>query len=193
MPSRKLTKSPRICAICGQEFFPHASVKWRPLTGRFCSRACANVSRAIPVADKIRNNTKLTASGCLVWTGFKQNGYGCISIHNHGYYAHRIVWKMAHGAIPNGLHVCHHCDNPSCINIDHLFLGTPADNHHDCMSKNRQAKGEMVPSAKLTSQTVVEARKRFSDGENFTSIAKSLGVTREAISRVIKRINWKHV
>jgi hypothetical protein len=71
---------------------------------------------------------------CIPWTG---------AINNHGYgrrgrrYAHRMAWEEAHGPIPHGMKVCHHCDTPACVNIEHLFLGTQSDNMRDCAAKGR--------------------------------------------------------
>ena len=84
--------------------------------------------------------------GCWLWTGYRFHaGYG-------GFHesqpkrtvrlAHRVAWELTNGLIPDGLHVCHTCDNRSCVRPDHLFLGTNADNVADKVAKGRQAKGE---------------------------------------------------
>ena len=81
---------------------------------------------------------------CDEWEGTTWGGgYGCLFIavvegHKSGqFYAHRIVWAQDNGHIPDGLHVCHTCDNPRCINIDHLFLGSRSDNMRDMVEKGR--------------------------------------------------------
>jgi hypothetical protein len=86
-------------------------------------------------------------NGCLEWQGTKnKQGYGLVATRYgdgritkkpHNYKVHRVMWEIHHGKIPDGLVVCHHCDNPSCINIDHLFLGTLIDNYQDCYNKGR--------------------------------------------------------
>lgn len=81
---------------------------------------------------------------CHLWTGATKKGYGTLHLSTleGSIYAHRMAWVLAHGRIPQGLLVCHHCDNPRCVRADHLFLGTIADNNHDMKVKGRAAKGD---------------------------------------------------
>src|SRR5689334_2841330 len=77
---------------------------------------------------------------CWNWKGARTElGYGLISVPPHGRMmgAHRVAWALRHGAAPNDMFVCHKCDNPSCVNPDHLFLGTNSDNMRDCVAKGR--------------------------------------------------------
>ena len=91
--------------------------------------------------------TVVTDSGCWEWTGCRlPTGYGHIGFYqNRNCGTHRVAWILTHGDIPKGLCVCHKCDNPPCINPDHLFLGTRADNVHDRDAKGRTHKGKRVP------------------------------------------------
>ncbi len=140
---------------------------------------------------------------CWEWTAFKnKDGYGYFKFQKKTERAHRISWKLINGFIPKGLLVCHKCDNPGCVNPDHLFLGTNKDNKLDCVSKGRHFKdgkppilfGEKHGNHVLTAKKVLKIRKEYTGkyGE-MTMFAKRYGVHRSAIYRVVKRINWKHI
>jgi hypothetical protein len=99
-----------------------------------------------------------------------------------------------HGPIPNGMLVCHTCDNRPCINIEHLFLGTHADNSSDMVSKGRQAQGERNGNAKLTLEQVTEIRSRYvprSAHANTYTLAREFGVSRSAISLIVNTRQWR--
>lgn len=90
------------------------------------------------------SRTKRMESGCIEWTGTIQR-YGVIHIDGKSQRAHRIAWEITNGPIPAGLLVCHHCDNPPCVNPEHLFTGTASDNAHDCIAKGRRVLGGPIP------------------------------------------------
>jgi hypothetical protein len=76
---------------------------------------------------------------CIEWTGPTRAGYGLAYVDGRRVSVHRLAWEQANGSIPDGMKVCHRCDNPSCYNVDHLFLGTQRDNILDAVAKGRWA------------------------------------------------------
>lgn len=133
-------------------------------------------------------------SSCWEWTGHKSHGYGMLAVNRKKYAAHRVSYEMANGLILDNLQVCHHCDNPSCVNPDHLFLGTNSDNVADCISKGRQTRGSSHPVAKLTEQQVLDIRTKYASGLFLQrEIAAEYGITQDNVSYIIHRKTWKHI
>jgi DNA-binding transcriptional regulator YiaG len=102
----------------------------------------------------------------------------------------RWIWTIERGEIPDGLVVRHKCDEPSCINIEHLELGTTADNSTDKVQRNRQTKGEDVVISVLTEHQVVEIRK---SNNTIAEIAREYGVSYSTVRAVITGETWKHI
>lgn len=141
---------------------------------------------------------------CWEWRGSKKRGgYGTLWVDNHCRAAHRISWEMAHGAIPpapgyHGTCVCHHCDNPSCVNPSHLFLGTSLDNSADRVRKGRAVapcRGKWkYGKSKLSASDVQEIREAHAHRTASNCLlAERYGVTPGTIGHVVRRLTWRHL
>ena len=107
--------------------------------------------------------------------------------------SHRVSWFISFGEIPENYCVCHKCDNRSCVNPDHLFLGTYDENNKDRVRKGRSAIGENAPTAKLTESDIVKIRILIADGETQRDIAKKFNVKHNTIGSISRGVSWKHV
>lgn len=133
-------------------------------------------------------------SGCIEWQGSKdKNGYGTLRLDKKDWKAHRYSYTKNIGEIPKGMVICHKCDNPSCVNPDHLFLGTTKDNSNDMVKKGRQLAGEKNPNKKLTNHLVRHIKERILNGETQTKIAKDLNLNQTTISKIKLGVSWKHI
>lgn len=131
-------------------------------------------------------------SGCLNWTGtLSPKGYGRF----RGKFAHRISYEIFVGQIPSGLCVCHKCDNPRCVNPDHLWVGTQAENLADMHQKGRarfayHMVGELHPNAVLTDAVALEIK---SSDLSLRQLGKKFGVNKSTIRDVRQGISWRHL
>lgn len=131
-------------------------------------------------------------NGCWVWTGTKKdNGYGAIGEHQT---AHRVSYELHYGAISQGFHVCHKCDNRACVNPEHLFLGTNLDNIQDRVKKHRSACGEHHGCHRLNEDQIRQIR-YLHDVVNMKhkQLAQIFGVGQDQITRIVNRDLWKHI
>jgi hypothetical protein len=138
--------------------------------------------------------------GCWEWTAFRKNNYGRIILptgrkRGQVVYAHRLSWELRNGPIPDGLFVCHKCDNPPCVNPDHLFLGSNDDNMADMHAKGRgvQPCGAEHGRALFTDEQVREIRARRASGEIARTIAQDFACSVATIRDLAKRRTWRHV
>lgn len=187
----------RKCEYCKKEFVQKRK------ENRFCSLSCSSLDREkklhIPAQMRFWPKVKVMDSGCWEWMGSKdKDGYGSFSFEGIGHRkqrAHRIAWIMEMGAIPEGMFVLHHCDNPSCVNLLHLFIGTPMDNVRDMIEKgrDRHPSGEENGQSKLNKEQVLEIRKLISNGELQKDVAERFNVSHQVISDIVKRRRWKHL
>ena len=147
------------------------------------------------VEKRFVKNVTIEDAGCWVWqASYATGGYGAFGYHGKVAKAHRIAMMLWRGFDINSLlHVCHHCDNPPCVNPDHLFVGTNADNVKDCMSKGRKLRGEALTQSKLTDSDVVLIRMLAETPMHRYDIATMFGVSDGTLSFAINRKTWNHV
>lgn len=134
-------------------------------------------------------------SKCWLWRGAKQNsGYGRFRYKGRCEGAHRIAWLFEHGVLPE-LYVLHRCDNPSCVNPEHLFLGTCQDNVLDCIAKNRfnRPKGVNHFRSKFTEPDILKIRGLIKQGFNDREISEDFNVCGTTIQAIREGRTWKHI
>lgn len=149
--------------------------------------------------DKKRFWAKLDTSpgeyGCWPWTGsIRPTGYGEFRVSHKTRLAHRVAWELHNGPIPVPDMACvlHTCDNPPCCNPAHLFLGTRADNHADCVRKGRHARGEKN-AVKLNEVAVRVIRWCVAHGTAQSEVARGYRVHPSLVSRIAARKLWAHI
>ena len=146
----------------------------------------------------------MKSSGCWIWKGaHNQEGYGSIGIGSRTdgtrrlIKAHRMCWYLTYGVIPVGMCVLHRCDNPTCVNPDHLFLGTHADNMRDKKIKGRAKTGPLLfgeahPRSRLHAEDVHKIRKMSSEeGLSQSQIGKLFGVSQTHVGRILRKQRWR--
>lgn len=134
-------------------------------------------------------------TGCWDWHGSKnKKGYGHMGRpgSNRLIKAHRASYLIHNGYLPDDEFVCHRCDNPSCVNPNHLFLGSHKENMKDMTDKGRQAKGENCRTSKLTSGDVVSIRKEAAS-KTQAQLARDYGVSPGYVWGLLNNLYWKHV
>lgn len=119
---------------------------------------------------------------CLIFTGSKAgNGYGVMYFNGRQQYAHRIAWQLYNGDIPEGNCVLHKCDNPACINLSHLFLGTKRDNTHDMMNKGRAGFYKGKITFEQHRGIILQLKKNVL---SYNAIARLFGVSAASVRRI---------
>lgn len=153
--------------------------------------------------------------GCWEWTGSRNHkGYGRFGLRGRNRYAHRVAWEMARGPVTEGVLVCHSCDNPSCVRLEHLFVGTNSDNIKDAANKRRLwvqrnpegaiarfgkrlrpgTRGENCHWHKLTTADVIEIRRRYAAGGcSQSQLGREFGIAQPTVSEIVARRKWAHV
>lgn len=139
---------------------------------------------------------RVVPSGCWEWSAGRNHDYGQIYHDGRPQKAHRMAWLLFRGPIPDGLKVLHRCDNPPCVNPEHLFLGTQNDNYRDMADKGRARQmphGSDHFRARLSAARVQAIRLLIDDGVTPTAIARCLDVSIQTITAVRDGRTWTHV
>lgn len=184
------------CELSGVPLTAHA-----PLFQACGNRLCVNPEHLRAPADlaEARFWAKVhrrSTSECWNWTGYvSRDGYGSFRVQSRGLVenAHRFSYRLRHGEPPAGAVICHTCDNRRCVNPDHLWAGSIADNTADRDGKGRQARGERHRSAKLRESDIEPIRRLSARGERPEEIAEMYAVNQATIRDILAGRTWRHV
>ncbi len=161
------------------------------LIHKFDQKSDASMQRFICEASR------KSETGCWEWSLAKgAGGYGVQYFRGKTHKAHRMSWTVFKGQIPEGVLVCHQCDNPQCVNPSHLFLGSHADNRADAVAKNRVFRpiGVLAPACILSERVVRNMRATYASGRvTMKQIAERFRCSVPNVYRIISRQTWKHI
>jgi hypothetical protein len=144
---------------------------------------------------EILANTKETKSGCLEWQGKRQKNYGVYFYKSRNLAVHRITCWLKHGEPKPSDFALHSCDNPPCVNPEHLRWGTHQENMKDSVKRNRRAitRGERNGRSKLDERKVLAIRAIYGTGPTTVEIANLYGVSNQIVSRIVRGQAWQHL
>jgi HNH endonuclease len=200
------------------------SLAERRLTSRRCRRfgrwasACLRARTggmgmmSIRSPDEFWHAARVNAVGCWIWQGRTHRGYGYVYWGGRQWRVHRLAYVMTNGPIAPGLCICHACDERACVNPDHLWLGTQADNRRDCVDKDRQARGIRHGAytqpgsrrrgtrngrARLIPSDIAAIRARYqpfnrTGGPTTIGLAREFGISQSQCWRIVNQQSWRH-
>lgn len=146
------------------------------------------------VSVRFHRSYEQTPTGCWEWKFRLSVGYGEMRCARYSVKAHRVSWILHNGEIPDGLLVCHSCNNKKCVNPNHLYLGTALQNRGDADEDGLTPKGSRMPRAKLTEESAWRIRQLNASGQvTYIQLAVMFGVSKSVVADVIKFRTWKHV
>lgn len=173
-----------VCKQCGETFW--AEVRKRT----FCSIACVSAHAEAHAAERFWSHVDRSGGPDACWPWLAScfwHGYGKFAKNQRLHYAHRFAYELANGPIPDGMFVCHTCDNRKCVNPAHLFLGTHTDNMRDAARKKR-----LPGPTRLTWPKVRAIRDAYATGQSTQeTLAQQYGVGPSTIRRIVQRRIWQ--
>lgn len=189
-----------ICKHCGKSYTVN---NYKRNSSNYCSLGCKYIGSCLPVDkrfwERVDRNGPIQPhmnTPCWQWTGtMESKGYGTMRVRGRPMKAHRLSLQI-HGINPGNMFVCHHCDNPACVNPDHLYLGSGMDNVKDMISRGRKrvTHGTDSSVAKLTDDTVREIRELYATGKySQSAIAEKYNVCQSLVSGIVRGRRWKHI
>jgi len=198
-----------ICIVCKKEFVPKETRKPKnPQHGLCCSRRCGGKFGSFSNANNYRSLLDRFLDRLLIGNDCWEYRAGIIGSPRHKQMhirkegerrivigAHVFSYKQFVGPIPDGMLVCHKCDNPPCVRPGHLFLGTVQDNALDTKAKGRLdiRQGEKNPGAKLTEAKVILLRELHASGIGPIELSSRFSIPLGTINCVVYRQSWKHL
>ena len=153
-------------------------------------------AKHLTLKERFDRAYKIASNGCWIWTMASTGRYGQITINSKCVLGHRLSYELHKGPIPKGLYVCHSCDNGHCVNPEHLFLGTPADNSRDFIEKGGKpgAYGASHYRTRLTENDVKEIRQLYVNSRmTFRQIGERYNLKPVTIHNIVRRKTWTHV
>lgn len=141
------------------------------------------------IIEKFENNVFYASPcGCHYWTRpLHKSGYAYLYFKGTTYLVSRLAYTIYKGPIPQGFYICHHCDNPACVNPNHLFAGTPKQNVIDMLNKKRNTplRGENNGQAKLSNKQADEVKRLHKEGKTQVEISRIFGVHKSTIHLIV--------
>lgn len=160
-----------------------------------CLRSIKNIGYDEKMRIKLLKSIEIDENGCWNWKKSKhRQGYGNFPYKRKILLAHRASWILFKGDLNENVLVCHKCDNCSCVNPDHLFLGNQQDNMKDMFNKKRKNhKGESHPGCKLNKDKILEIKKLLQEGLSQSKIAKKFSIKQTTVSSIKLGKIWKEI